>query len=125
MTDRDATVMPGTAQVDNGLLKCSSPITLSARSLSSLPIVAGSTSSARAATARRSEHVALGFGPEIRDIIGAWLLCLTIAAGSLAVLAATHPTGDSGPQALISSGPVATVSDDIQPAAPADRHGRC
>lgn len=110
MADRDATVMPGTAQIDSGLLQCSSPITLPATSLSPLPTVAGSISFAWAATARRSAHVASGFSAEIREIIGAWLVCVALAAGSLTFLGATAPAHHSWPGALISLDPIATVA---------------
>ncbi len=48
-------------------------------------------------------------GPGMRDIVGAWLVCLAIAAGSFSLLAATA-VPHAEPEALITPVRAATVA---------------
>jgi hypothetical protein len=64
-------------------------------------------------------------GPAIREVIGAWLVCLTVVAGCFTLLAAASSGRDGRPPALISSDPVATVAAAAAHRAEAHRYGRC
>jgi hypothetical protein len=66
-----------------------------------------------------SDHSA-AFASGKRDVIGAWLVCLAVAAGCFGLLAATAPEPRGSPAALINPGPIGTVAD-----AEAYRLGRC
>ena len=74
--------------------------------------------------------------PDLRDVIGAWLVCCAVAAGCFGLL----PLADLSPQAregrlgsaddfrlgaLISSGPPATVAGAATDRTQLNRHGRC
>ena len=58
--------------------------------------------------------------PDMRDVIGAWVVCLAIAVGCLGFLAPANPDGGGAPAALINPGPTATVA-----VAQNHRPGRC
>ena len=60
--------------------------------------------------------------PVFREVIGAWVLCLALAAACFTLLAATTPQLGARPQALISLDPVATVAAAD---ANANAQGRC
>ena len=64
-------------------------------------------------------------GPRIREVIGAWLFCLAVAAGCFTLLAAASSGRHGRPAALISSDPVATVAAAAAHRAEAHRYGRC
>lgn len=51
-----------------------------------------------------------GLGLGFREVIGAWIICLAVAAASFTVLAAASPGSEGQPEALISSDPTATVA---------------
>jgi hypothetical protein len=63
--------------------------------------------------------------PRIREVIGAWLVCLTVAAGCFTLLAAAAPGRDGRPAALINPNPAATVAAAAPHRAKAHQHGRC
>ncbi|HEV2099289.1 MAG TPA: hypothetical protein VGR45_10230 [Stellaceae bacterium] len=62
----------------------------------------------------------LSIPPGMRDVIGAWIVCLAIAVGCFGFLAPAKPGGGGAPTALINLGPIATLA-----AAQDHRPGRC
>jgi hypothetical protein len=64
-------------------------------------------------------------GPAVREVIGAWLVCLVVAAGCFTLLAAAAPVPNGPAKALIGPGPAATVAAAGADRADAHRHGRC
>ncbi len=64
-------------------------------------------------------------GPRVREVIGAWLVCLVVAVGCFTLLAAAAPGRDRQPAALISSDPTVTVTAAAAHRAGAHQHGRC
>jgi hypothetical protein len=63
--------------------------------------------------------------PDIREVIGAWLVCLIMAAGCFTLLSATSVGSDGWPEALISRDPAATVDVAKADRAAAHKQGRC
>jgi hypothetical protein len=56
----------------------------------------------------RNGGTAAALGP--RDVAGAWVVCLIVAAASLAFFAGATPMRDGGAQGLIDPDPAATVA---------------
>jgi hypothetical protein len=65
-------------------------------------------------------HRPAPFAPGTRDVIGAWLVCMAVAAGCFTLLAAAAPERGGSQAALINPGPMVTVA-----AAQNHRPGRC
>ena len=63
--------------------------------------------------------------PGMRDVIGAWIVCLAITAGCFGLLPNTGAGYDNRPEALIGSDPIATVALADAHRVKAHRPGRC
>jgi hypothetical protein len=61
----------------------------------------------------------------IREVIGAWLVCLVAAVASYTVLTAEAPRHGSRLEALIGPDPTATLAAAEDHRAKPHRHGRC
>ncbi|MBV8738363.1 MAG: cytochrome b [Alphaproteobacteria bacterium] len=74
---------------------------------------------------RVGAHFAWRLSPALRDIVGAWLVCLAIAAACFAFLAAAAPAHDARSAALIDGDRAARLAA-VEPNRPrANRPGRC
>ncbi len=64
-------------------------------------------------------------GAGVRDVIGAWLVCLAVAAGCFTWLAAAGPGADDQPEMSISPGPSAAAAVAEADRGAAHRRGKC
>jgi hypothetical protein len=68
---------------------------------------------------------ALSLFPGIRDVIGAWLVCVAVAVGCFGLLQIEATTHAGRPEALISPEPTITVASVDTDRTERHRHGRC
>ena len=61
----------------------------------------------------------------VRDVVGGWLVCLAVAAGCFALLAAAAPERGGPRAALLNPAAIATLAAAETHRADAHRPGRC
>lgn len=72
-----------------------------------------------------SRHNLWRLSPAVREIAGAWLVCLAVAAGCFGCLAAITPARDGGTAAVIGLDRLDSVASDTDRTLTADRQRRC